>query len=277
MCGRYSRTRNKQEITEFFYVEEFASEPIPRWNIGPMQSAGVVLSRGGKRVYQDLQWGFKPPWGKTTLINSRADHLLESRFFSPLLRAGKRCLFVADGYYEFVEKDGLSLPFYTTLRDRGFMAFAGLWDEVKPSLAAPKVRKAKPESSQLTFSFEPPPQEGDAAPAMGRAEDRPTDVSAKGGGPGEPPDGAPRPTAFIITTEPNALMLQVGHDRMPVILDPPSWEAWLDARTPVAEVFPLLKMLDPARMQSWFVRPLVNRLAHDAPDCIEAVGGVLTA
>lgn len=280
MCGRYSRTRNKQDITEFFYVEDFVSDSPPRWNIGPMQAAGVVLLRGGRRVYQDLQWGFKPSWSKTTLINSRADHLPESRFFAPLLRTGKRCLFVADGYYEFVEKDGLSLPFYTTLRDRGFMAFAGLWDEVRPAPPTPRAPKKKPDTGQLTFSFPEfasgKPETGGGASPSGEKPDRAESGGTSPSAPRASLESDPRPVAFIITTDPNALMLQVGHDRMPVILDPGSWEAWLDPKTPVETLLPMLRMLDPARMQSWFVRPLVNRLAHDGPDCIEAVGGILT-
>jgi putative SOS response-associated peptidase YedK len=239
-----------------------------------------VLLRDGRRVYQNLQWGFKPAWSKTTLINSRADHLPESRFFAPLLRAGKRCLFVADGYYEFVEKDGLSLPFYTTLRDRGFMAFAGLWDEVRPVPPTPRPPKKKPDTGQLSFSLPDLapeiPEIGDEASLDG---EKPADAE-NGGAPSSAPrsrlEGEPRPAAFVITTDPNALMLQVGHDRMPVILDPGSWEAWLDPKTPVEALLPMLRMLDAARMQSWFVRPLVNRLAHDGPDCIEAVGGILT-
>lgn len=44
-------------------------------------------------------------------------------------------------------------------------------------------------------------------------------------------DGEPVSTLALLTTSPNADMAPV-HDRMPVILAPEDWTAWLDPRTP---------------------------------------------
>jgi putative SOS response-associated peptidase YedK len=85
------------------------------------------------------------------------------------------------------------------------------------------------------------------------------------------PDGAPeREGCVILTTEPNALVAGI-HDRMPVILPPDAYGAWLD---------PLLR--DPRRLEEWLrpapaaaleavaVGPWVNDARHDGPECLES-------
>ena len=49
-------------------------------------------------------------------------------------------------------------------------------------------------------------------------------------------------TATVITVDPNELVADLPHHRMPAILPPTAWAAWLDPGTPTDE---LLKMLKP--------------------------------
>jgi putative SOS response-associated peptidase YedK len=84
-----------------------------------------------------------------------------------------------------------------------------------------------------------------------------------------PEEGEPVTSCTIVTTAANALLAPV-HDRMPVILDPADWDAWLDpdARDPDA----LAALLRPAPEAGWVsyaVDPRVNRARHDEPTNVE--------
>lgn len=50
---------------------------------------------------------------------------------------------------------------------------------------------------------------------------------------------APLETCAILTTRANAAMATL-HDRMPVIVAPEAWDAWLDPATPMADLGPLM-------------------------------------
>ena len=80
-------------------------------------------------------------------------------------------------------------------------------------------------------------------------------------------DGAPLDTFAILTTAANAVVAPV-HDRMPVILPPDAWAAWLDpATTDAAALRPLLV---PAPDELLTARPLskhVSSVRNDDPAC----------
>lgn len=74
------------------------------------------------------------------------------------------------------------------------------------------------------------------------------------------PDGEPLDTCTIVTTEANALLRSV-HSRMPVIVAPEDYEAWLDPSTP--EVAHLLAPYDARSMTFWPVSTRVNNVRND--------------
>ncbi len=80
----------------------------------------------------------------------------------------------------------------------------------------------------------------------------------------------------VITTAPNALMAPI-HDRMPVILPPESWAAWLsrEQQDPAA-LAPLLQGADPATMQAWPVSRNVNRSSSEGEALIEPLSDPLS-
>ncbi|TCJ12230.1 SOS response-associated peptidase [Parasulfuritortus cantonensis] len=82
------------------------------------------------------------------------------------------------------------------------------------------------------------------------------------------PDGEILRTCCIITTGPNAVMAPV-HDRMPVIVARPDWQAWLAA--PAAQVAGLVRPFDPEPMQAWPVGRRVSRSVDDDPGLLEPV------
>ena|SRR5215472_2667077 len=75
--------------------------------------------------------------------------------------------------------------------------------------------------------------------------------------------------AAIVTTTPNELCAEL-HNRMPVVLGPETWPAWLgeepaDAR----ELKSLLPPYPPERMISWPVSPRVGNVKNNDPSLIE--------
>ncbi|WP_025040050.1 SOS response-associated peptidase [Nitrosospira briensis] len=72
----------------------------------------------------------------------------------------------------------------------------------------------------------------------------------------------------IITIECNALMQPI-HDRMPVILSPEDWAAWLDPESKQDEILlSLLKPFDAERMQAWAVSSAVGRVTNQGEELI---------
>ncbi len=73
----------------------------------------------------------------------------------------------------------------------------------------------------------------------------------------------------LLTTEANDLLAPI-HDRMPVILSPAEFDAWLDPETQdPRKLLPLLRPCPPGLLTAFPVRALVNNPAADDPRCIE--------
>jgi putative SOS response-associated peptidase YedK len=79
-------------------------------------------------------------------------------------------------------------------------------------------------------------------------------------------------SAAIIVGEPNPLVSAV-HDRMPVILMPADYDAWLAAGTAIEDARAMLRPYDADLMQACAVSRAVNSVANDNEACIEPVAG----
>lgn len=90
-----------------------------------------------RREMHLARWGLVPGWAKdlsigSRMFNARSDSLATKRSFAPSL-AKRRCLVVADGYYEWLKEEvpGQSkprrTPFYIHRTDGAPLAFAGLY------------------------------------------------------------------------------------------------------------------------------------------------------
>ncbi len=78
-------------------------------------------------------------------------------------------------------------------------------------------------------------------------------------------------TCSILTTTPNAVASSV-HDRMPVILDPDSYDLWLDpGMTKVEAVSDLLRPCDARLMRCYPVSTRLNHAANDDEECSRPV------
>jgi putative SOS response-associated peptidase YedK len=64
------------------------------------------------------------------MINARSETAAEKPAFRAAFRR-RRCLVVADGFYEWQKTNGTKQPFYIRFRDTQPFAFAGLWEHWK--------------------------------------------------------------------------------------------------------------------------------------------------
>ena len=95
----------------------------------------VLRSKDGKRILEPMRWGLIPSWAKDgkmafSTFNARADGIDTKPAFRGAWKAGRRCLIVTDGFYEWRKSD--KQPFAIGMGNRGLMTMAGLWEAWKP-------------------------------------------------------------------------------------------------------------------------------------------------
>ncbi|KYC42185.1 hypothetical protein WA1_19565 [Scytonema hofmannii PCC 7110] len=133
MCGRFTLSQSATALAESFHVE--ISDLEAKYNIAPTQMVSAVLynQTSDRRELQQLQWGLIPSWAKdprmgAKLINARAETVAEKPAFRSAFKR-RRCLIVADGFYEWQQSEGKKQPFYFRLQNGEAFGFASLWEE----------------------------------------------------------------------------------------------------------------------------------------------------
>ena len=114
-----------------FRLEETVLDVKPRYNIAPGQEAAVVVREATKTLAM-MRWGLVPSWAKelaigNKMINARAETIAEKPSFKRLIER-RRCLVLADGFYEWRKEARGKVPMRFVLKSREPFAFAGLWD-----------------------------------------------------------------------------------------------------------------------------------------------------
>jgi putative SOS response-associated peptidase YedK len=71
--------------------------------------------------------GAKDPSIGNRMINARAETVSEKPSFRSAFKK-RRCLIVADGFYEWQKTGNGKQPFYIRMKDSSLFAFAGLWE-----------------------------------------------------------------------------------------------------------------------------------------------------
>ncbi|WAL60664.1 SOS response-associated peptidase [Thermocoleostomius sinensis] len=131
MCGRYTLTQSGEAIAAAFDLADVPTVS-PRYNIAPTQPAAVVRAGEADREFTYLYWGLIPSWSKdpsigARLINARSETVTEKPSFRAAFKR-RRCLIVADGFYEWQRLPKRKQPYYFQLVDRQPFALAGLWE-----------------------------------------------------------------------------------------------------------------------------------------------------
>jgi putative SOS response-associated peptidase YedK len=131
MCGRYTIVSSPETIRRLFGYSEQPNFP-PRYNIAPTQPVPIVRWIEGARHFALVRWGLIPSWVKdpktfTLLINARGESVNEKPAFRNAMKR-RRCLFPADGFYEWKAEGGVKRPYYAHSAGGAPVAFAGLWE-----------------------------------------------------------------------------------------------------------------------------------------------------
>ena len=243
MCGRYVIAYDPQTLVAGFSLTRI--QPFDRrWNVAPQSAVPVVYqTKEGERVAELMRWGLLPHWARdpalgAKLNNARSEGMADKPSFRQAVRR-RRCILPASGFYEWQPTTGADgkpakQPWYISAEDLPFFAMAGLFEAWR----AP----------------------ADAAGAG--AEDSSPTAQA----------GEWLLTCCVITTAANALMAPI-HDRMPAMLPPEHWAAWLSRGvTDPAALAPLMQGLPdtgPGAMQAWPVARTVGRSSNDGPGLID--------
>jgi putative SOS response-associated peptidase YedK len=219
MCGRAKLPEDVSELKLDLRIDwDKIRDYQPQWNAAPTTNLPVVIAVQGERTLEMMRWGLIPSWAKDIKIgystfNARAEGIDTRPAFRGAWKAGRRCLVLADGYYEWRQVD--KQPFAVALANRGPMTFAGLWDSWRP------------------------------------------------------PDGGTIKSFAIITTRANEFLADV-HDRMPVLLTPESWAAWLgEIDVTTDDLKALFVPFPSARMAKWPVDKRVGNVRNNCPDLFE--------
>jgi putative SOS response-associated peptidase YedK len=139
MCGRYTLTEaDPQKIASRYEFDEHGIDPdaLGRFNVCPTETILIADAEGSRAV----RWGLVPGWKKEigkgpALINARVETVATKSPFAKLLaRPERRCLVIADGWYEWLRPEtpkGERVPFRYTVDGGAPFAFAGLWTWAK--------------------------------------------------------------------------------------------------------------------------------------------------
>ncbi len=239
----------------------------PSWNIAPTDNVRVVLERplkgeaaaalppGPVRQLRTLKWGLVPSWSKSPeaaakMINARAETVHEKPSFRQAF-ATRRCLLPGDGYFEWVtdaaereleeqgkKKRPRKQPYFVTPADGSVMAMAGLYEFWRD--------RTLPGDHPLAWwvTCTVVTTEAETAPLAG----------ATGG-------GGPQSLAEI-------------HPRMPLVLPPDRWDAWLDpARTDPDEIRELLAPPPAGLMRAHPVPTGVSNVRNNGPELVTELDG----
>lgn len=132
MCGRFTLT-NPAKLTDAnrFKLTIVPFGLKPRFNIAPSQQAPVILNESPGQLTLS-RWGLIPSWANDPkigykMINARAETAAEKPAFRGPFKH-KRCLVIADGFYEWRREGKHKTPYWMSLKSGDVFAFAGLWD-----------------------------------------------------------------------------------------------------------------------------------------------------
>jgi putative SOS response-associated peptidase YedK len=135
MCGRFVKTSSGEELSRRFGFDDIPSGNLfePHYNIAPSQEHPILIVSEDHRKVSPMKWGLVPYWAKDLkighkMINARSEGIEEKPSFRMPLRK-RRCLVIADGFYEWCKPDKKTkVPHFFKLKSGEPFAFAGLWD-----------------------------------------------------------------------------------------------------------------------------------------------------
>lgn len=133
MCGRYTILQDKQTIIDRFQIGTDIANFEISYNVAPGQNVLAVIHDGTKRRAGYLKWGLVPSWSKdkkigSKMINARSETAHQKPSFKQLM-ARKRCIVIADSFYEWQRTDMERIPKRIQVDGTHLFSFAALWDK----------------------------------------------------------------------------------------------------------------------------------------------------
>jgi len=128
MCGRHVRKSPSASYADLFGVSGLPG--TPSYNVAPTQAVAVVRPAGDQREAVLMRWGRIPFWAKdakAAQINARSETVATKPTFRAAFKK-RRCLVLADGYFEWKAEGKQKQPYYFHRPDDQPFAFAGLWE-----------------------------------------------------------------------------------------------------------------------------------------------------
>lgn len=245
MCARYHLSTSAKRLLELFGAVFFEGRDVytARYNIAPSSPVLIVREREvadgpgrGKRVRRELvhvRWGLVPGWADDIKVGYK------------IVNARSETAAVKPGYRGAMKYRRCIVPV------SGFYE----WKPPEVGLGSGRGRRTAGAKTPHHIRVE-------GAEAFGLAGLWES---------WQDPAGNELETCTVLTCEPNEMMADL-HDRMPVILDPADYAAWLDPRQQeVGKVTHLLRPYSAAKMEAWPVSTYVNKTAHEGERCVAAV------
>jgi putative SOS response-associated peptidase YedK len=131
MCGRFTIAR-PERIEARFKTSNKLPLFEPSWNVSPSQTIPVITRNSPNKIIM-MKWGLI--WNKDSkfgTINIRSESTQEKPFFKNYLLS-KRCLIVADSFYEWgevnLEGKNEKYPYNFFLKDRKLFGFGGIYND----------------------------------------------------------------------------------------------------------------------------------------------------
>jgi putative SOS response-associated peptidase YedK len=131
MCGRFVQFSSLRTLETYFPIDSIAGDVVANYNVAPTHEVLAIIHQNGRRL-EKLHWGLVPSWAKdlssaSRLINARAETAAQKPSFRAAFKR-RRCLILADGFYEWQGEKGRKQPYFIALPSKSPFAFAGLWE-----------------------------------------------------------------------------------------------------------------------------------------------------
>ncbi|XP_055413844.1 abasic site processing protein HMCES [Bubalus kerabau] len=267
MCGRMSCHLPTEVLARACaYRDRQGHQRLPEWrdpdrycpsyNKSPRSSSPVLLSRlhlekdadSSERIIAPMRWGLVPYWFREAdpsklqinTSNCRSDTIMEKRSFKVPLVKGRRCVVLADGFYEWQRRQA------TNHRQPYFIYFP----QVKPEKSEQVGAVASPEDWEKVWDNWRPLTMAGIFDCW------------------EPPEGGDCLYSYSIITVDSCKVMNDIHNRMPAILDgEEAVSKWLDfGEVPAQEA---LKLIRPTENIAFHrVSSVVNSSWNNAPECL---------
>ncbi|KEQ17270.1 SOS response-associated peptidase [Endozoicomonas numazuensis] len=129
MCGRYTLMTDQIDLGWLGMSQPVIN--IPSYNVAPGEQVLIIKNNEkGKPEALRVKWGLVPHWLQDfsrAQINARIETAADKPMFRDAIRK-RRCLILADGWFDWQKTRGRSQPWYIRPKSSGVFAFAGVWE-----------------------------------------------------------------------------------------------------------------------------------------------------